>query len=135
RDRRLLTLAEQTLLNGETTLHLTDALIDELQHSEVTAPPYAEITLTVAADSPEEVERGAFTATVRTVSPSLFHSAGRHLTYLAPAATEAAREARKMLRQAHPGWQWAQTAPAALAGDLGDRASQPRLLDTRIPIG
>src|SRR5690606_28912597 len=115
--------------------HLTDALIDELQQGEVTAPPCAEVTLTVAAGSPEEVERGAFTATVRTVSPSLFHSAGRHLTYLDPAATEAAREALKVLRQAHPGWQWAQTAPAPLADDLADLAAHPRLLDTLIPIG
>ncbi|WP_199034719.1 lantibiotic dehydratase [Glycomyces salinus] len=135
RDRRLLALAEHTLLAGETTLHLTDALIDELSQSDATAPPCAEVTLTIAADAPGAVDRGDFTATVRTASPSLFHSTGRHLTYLDPTATTAARDALTDLQRAHPGWRWAQTSPVPLADDLTDLAAHPRLLDTLIPIG
>jgi lantibiotic biosynthesis protein len=135
RDRRLLALAQHALAAGDAVLRLNEHHLVDLQATTPVPPPFAEITLALAATNVAAINRGECEAWVMAASPSLFRTAGRHLAALGPHVTAAAKDGLAHLKAAHPQWRWVQTSPVPLAEDLRDIAAHPRLLKTIVPIG
>ncbi|NLU80906.1 lantibiotic dehydratase [Micromonospora sp. HNM0581] len=135
RDRLLGQLAQQAALDGCAEVVLNDALIDRLRGNDDRPPiPHTELRFTLAADTPHDLDRGAFTLTVLSGSRHAGVAAARFLYLLTPAELAGFQQVYRQLPTALPGAATVQLSGPPLDARLTAVARTPELLPV-LPVG
>ncbi|MCK9904187.1 lantibiotic dehydratase [Frankia sp. Cpl3] len=135
RDRQLAALAQQAALNGCAEVILDDDLIGSLRGDDDRPPlPHTEIRFTLAAATPRDLDRGAFTLTVVSGARHAGVAAGRFLHLLTPEELERFRGVYTSLPTALPGADTVQLSGPPLDNRLATVARTPELLPV-LPAG
>ncbi|MDT5025610.1 MAG: lantibiotic biosynthesis protein, partial [Micromonosporaceae bacterium] len=135
RDRLLGQLAQQSALNGCTEVGLDDALIGRLRGDDDRAPiPHTELRFALAADTIQDLDRGAFTLTVLSGSRHAAVAAARFLHLLTPAELGSFQQVYRQLPTAQPGAATVQLSGPPLDARLAAVARAPELLPV-LPLG
>ncbi|GIE51517.1 lantibiotic dehydratase [Actinoplanes nipponensis] len=135
RDRLLARLAQQAALDDGAEVVLDDDLIDQLHGDDDRSPiPHTELRFTLAADTPADVDRGAFTLTVLSGSRHAGTAAGRFLHLLDPDELVAFRTVYRHLPTAQPGADVVQLSGPPLDARLAPLTRAPELLPI-LPLG
>ncbi len=135
RDRLLGQVAQQSALDGGTEVILDDALIARLHADDNRPPvPHTELRFTLAAGTPADLDRGAFTLTVLSGSRHAGVAAARFLHLLTPAEIAAFRQVYQHLPTALPGADTVQLSGPPLDARLTAVARVPELLPV-LPLG
>ncbi|MBL7487886.1 lantibiotic dehydratase [Frankia sp. AgB1.9] len=135
RDSILTTLAQQSALDGGTEVAFDDGLIAALHGDDDRPPiPHTELRFTLAAATPDDLDRGAFTLTVMGGSRHAGVAAGRFLRLLTPAELETFRSVYTSLPTAIPGAETVQLSGPPLNTRLATLARTPELLPL-LPVG
>ncbi|RLK23786.1 thiopeptide-type bacteriocin biosynthesis protein [Micromonospora sp. M71_S20] len=135
RDRLLGQLAQQAALDGCAEVVLNDALIDRLHGDDDRPPiPHTELRFTLAADTPHDLDRGAFTLTVLSGSRHAGVAAARFLHLLTPAELAGFQQVYRNLPTALPGAATVQLSGPPLDVRLTAVARVPELLPV-LPLG
>ncbi|PWR12153.1 lantibiotic dehydratase, partial [Micromonospora sicca] len=135
RDRLLGQLAQQAALDGCAEVVLDDALIDRLRGNDDRPPiPHTELRFTLAADTPHDLDRGAFTLTVLSGSRHAGVAAARFLHLLTPAELAGFQQVYQHLPTALPGAATVQLSGPPLDARLAAVALVTELLPV-LPVG
>jgi thiopeptide-type bacteriocin biosynthesis protein len=135
RDRLLGQLAQQSALDGCSEVVLDDALIERLRGDDDRPPvPHTELRFALAADTPRDLDRGAFTLTVLSGSRHAGVSAARFLHLLSPAEFASFQRVYRHLPTAQPGAVTVQLSGPPLDARLTAVARAPELLPV-LPLG
>lgn len=135
RDSLLFELAQQSALDGGTEVVLDDDLIDRLRGDDDRPPiPHTELRFTLAADTPQDLDRGAFTLTVVSGARHAGVAAARFLHLLTPREQERFRRVYAALPTAMPEADLVQLSGPPLDVRLATVARTPRLLPV-LPVG
>ncbi|GIJ22863.1 lantibiotic dehydratase [Micromonospora lutea] len=135
RDRLLGQLAQQAALDGCAEVVLDDALIDRLRGNDDRPPiPHTELRFTLAADTPHDLDRGAFTLTVLSGSRHAGVAAARFLHLLTPAEIAGFQQVYRHLPTALSGAAPLQLSGPPLDAGLTAVARTPELLPV-LPVG
>jgi len=135
RDTLLAALAQQSALDGCAEVVLDDDLISRLRGDDARPPvPHTELRFTLAAGTPRDLERGAFTLTVVSGARHAGVAAARFLHLLTPAELERFRRAYAALPTAMPGAETVQLSGPPLDARLATLARTPELLPV-LPAG
>ncbi|MEU4680945.1 lantibiotic dehydratase [Micromonospora sp. NPDC023737] len=135
RDRLLGQLAQQAALDGCAEVLLDDALIDRLRGDDDRPPiPHTELRFTLAADTPRDLDRGAFTLTMLSGSRHAGVAAARFLHLLTPAELAGFQQVYRHLPTAMPGAATVQLSGPPLDARLTAVARTPELLPV-LPVG
>ncbi|MEU4645537.1 lantibiotic dehydratase [Micromonospora sp. NPDC023814] len=135
RDRLLGQLAQQAALDGCAEVVLDDPLIDRLRGNDDRPPiPHTELRFTLAADTPHDLDRGAFTLTVLSGSRHAGVAGARFLHLLTPAELAGFQQVYRHLPTALPGAATVQLSGPPLDARLTAVARVPELLPV-LPLG
>ncbi|PRY18630.1 thiopeptide-type bacteriocin biosynthesis protein [Pseudosporangium ferrugineum] len=135
RDRLLGQLAQQAALEGAAEVILDDELIGRLHGDDDRPPiPHTELRFTLAADTPADVDRGAFTLTVLSGSRHAGAAAGRLLHLLDPDELAGFRDVYRQLPTAMSGADTVQLSGPPLDARLVPLARAPEMLPI-LPLG
>jgi class I lanthipeptide synthase len=135
RDRLLGQLAQRSALDGCTEVVLDDALIDRLRGDDDRPPiPHTELRFTLAADTLQDLDRGAFTLTVLSGSRHAGVAAARFLHLLTPGDLASFQQVYRHLPTALPGAATVQLSGPPLDARLTAVARAPELLPV-LPLG
>ncbi|MEO3861894.1 lantibiotic dehydratase [Acrocarpospora sp. B8E8] len=135
RDALLAALAQQSALDGCAEVVLDEDLIGSLRGADDRPPiPHTELRFTLAAATPQDLERGAFTLTVVSGARHAGVAAARFLHLLAPPELERFRRVYASLPTAMPGADTVQLSGPPLEARLATLARTPELLPV-LPIG
>ncbi len=135
RDRLLCQIAQQSALDGGTEVILDDALISRLRGGDARPPvPHTDLRFSLAAGTPADLDRGAFTLTVLSGSRHAGVAAARFLHLLTPAEFAAFRRAFQDLPPALPGADIVQLSGPTLDPRLTAVARVPEVLPV-VPAG
>lgn len=135
RDTLLTALAQQSALDGCAEVVLDDDLIGSLRGDDDRPPiPHTELRFTLAAGTPRDLERGAFTLTVVSGARHAGVVAARFLHLLAPVELERFRRVYASLPTAMPGADTVQLSGPPLGAHLATVARTPELLPI-LPVG
>ncbi|MFG3715993.1 lantibiotic dehydratase [Micromonospora sp. NPDC047730] len=135
RDRLLGQLAQQAALDGCAEVVLDDVLIDRLRGDDDRPPiPHTELRFTLAADTPHDLDRGAFTLTVLSGSRHAGVAAARFLHLLTAAELAGFQQVYRNLPTALPGAATVQLSGPPLDARLTAVARAPELLPV-LPVG
>lgn len=135
RDRVLAELAQRSALDGCAEVVLDDALIGRLRGEDDRPPiPHTELRFTLAAETPQDLDRGAFELTVVSGARHAGVAAARFLHLLTPAELERFRRAYASLPTALPGADTVQLSSPPLEARLTAVARTPELLPV-LPAG
>lgn len=135
RDRLLAALAQQSALDGGAEVVLDDDLIGSLHGDDDRPPiPHTELRFTLAAATPRDLERGAFTLTVVSGARHAGVAAARFLHLLTPAELERFRGVYADLPTALPGADSVHLSGPPLDARLATVARTPELLPV-LPVG
>ncbi|WP_329243102.1 lantibiotic dehydratase [Actinoallomurus sp. NBC_01490] len=135
RDRVLAELAQQSALDGCTEVILDDELIGRLRDDDDRPPiPHTELRFTLAAETPHDLDRGAFTLTVVSGARHAGVAAARFLHLLTPAELDRFRRVYASLPTAMPGADTVQLSVPPLETRLAAVARAPELLPV-LPVG
>ncbi|MGX4656857.1 lantibiotic dehydratase [Micromonospora sp. SCSIO 07396] len=134
-DRLLGQLAQQAALDGCAEVVLDDALIDRLRCNDDRPPiPHTELRFALAADTPRDLDRGAFTLTVLSGSRHAGVAAARFLDLLTPVELAGFQQVYRHLPTALPGAAPLQLSGPPLDARLTAVARTPELLPV-LPVG
>ncbi|WP_405088832.1 lantibiotic dehydratase [Microbispora sp. NBC_01389] len=135
RDTLLVALAQQSALDECAEVVLDDTLIGSLRGDDDRPPiPHTELRFTLAAGTPRDLERGAFTLTVVSGARHAGVAAARFLHLLAPPDLERFRHVYASLPTAMPGADTVQLSGPPLDARLAALARTPELLPV-LPVG
>ncbi|TCJ34640.1 lantibiotic dehydratase [Parafrankia sp. BMG5.11] len=135
RDRLLVELAQRSALDGGTEVVLDDGLVEALHGDDDRPPiPHTELRFTLAAATPRDLERGAFTLTVVSGARHAGAAAARFLHLLTPAELERFGSVYASLPTALPGADSVQLSGPPLDTRLATVARAPELLPV-LPVG
>ncbi|WP_245928879.1 lantibiotic dehydratase [Murinocardiopsis flavida] len=135
RDARLAALAQQAVLEGCTEVVLDDALIASLRGDDERPPiPHTELRFTLAAATPRDLDRGAFTLTVVSGARHAGVAAARFLHLLTPDELDRFRRVYGGLPTALPDADTVQVSGPPLNARLATVARTPELLPI-LPVG
>ncbi|WBB78591.1 lantibiotic dehydratase [Micromonospora sp. WMMD882] len=135
RDRLLAQLAQQSALNGCAEVILDDELIGCLRKDDDRPPiPHAELRFTLAAATPQDLDRGAFTLTVVSGSRHAGVAAGRFLHLLTGTELASFQRVYQNLPTALPDAHTVQLSGPPLDARLASVAHTPELLPV-LPVG
>ncbi|MBM7078058.1 lantibiotic dehydratase [Micromonospora humida] len=135
RDRLLGQLAQQAALDGCAEVVLDDTLIDRLRWNDDRPPiPHTELRFALAADTPRDLDRGAFTLTVLSGSRHAGVAAARFLHLLTPVELAGFQQVYRHLPTALPGAAPLQLSGPPLDARLTAVARTPELLPV-LPVG
>ncbi|WP_341716564.1 lantibiotic dehydratase [Micromonospora sp. FIMYZ51] len=135
RDRLLAQLAQQSALHGGAEVVLDDELIGRLRAGDERPPiPHTELRFALAAATPQDLDRGAFTLTVLSGARHAGVSAGRFLHLLTDAERASFRHVYRNLPTALPGADTVQLSGPPLDARLTSVARTPDVLPV-LPIG
>ncbi|TCJ34566.1 lantibiotic dehydratase [Parafrankia sp. BMG5.11] len=135
RDSLLTSLAQQSALDGCTEVVLDDDLIGSLRGGDDRPPiPHTELRFTLAAETPHDLDRGAFTLTVVSGARHAGVAAARFLHLLTPAELDRFRGVYAGLPTALPGAATVQVSGPPLDARLAAVARTPELLPV-LPVG
>ncbi|WP_434740732.1 lantibiotic dehydratase [Micromonospora sp. SH-82] len=137
RDRKLLALAQDATLRRKYEVVLDDAMISELAAEEPVAAiqPSSELTLTVHARIPEEIDQGTFRLQVVGVSRNAGTTTGRFLDLLDPPDRDRITGQYAALPTTTRGALLAQVAAATVYTATEDLARAPQVLPHVITLG
>ncbi|CNE64599.1 thiopeptide-type bacteriocin biosynthesis domain [Mycobacterium tuberculosis] len=135
RDRLLADLAQQSALDGCAEVVLDDELAAALRGDDDRPPvPHTELRFTLAAQTPGDLDRGAFTLTVVSGARHAGVAAARFLHLLTPGELAHFRSVYTGLPAAMPGADIVQLSGPPLHTRLATVARAPELLPT-LPVG
>ncbi|PZG13517.1 lantibiotic dehydratase [Micromonospora craterilacus] len=135
RDRLLAQLAQQSALNGCAEVVLDEELIRRLRGDDDRPPiPHTELRFTLAAATPQDLDRGAFTLTVVSGARHAGVSAGRFLHLLTSAELASFQRVYRNLPTALPSAATVQLSGPPLDARLASVARTPELLPV-LPVG
>jgi lantibiotic biosynthesis protein len=135
RDSLLMELAQQSALDGCTEVVLDDDLIASLRGEDDRPPiPHTELRFTLAAATPQDLDRGAFTLTVVSGARHAGVAVARFLHLLTPAELERFHGVYASLPTAMPGADTVQLSGPPLDTRLATVARTPELLPV-LPVG
>ncbi len=135
RDRLLAQLAQQSALNDCTEVILDDELTGRLRGDDDRPPiPHTELRFTLAAATPQDLDRGAFTLTVVSGARHAGVAAGRFLHLLSPAELASFQHVYRNLPTALPGADTVQLSGPPLDARLAAVARTPAVLPV-LPVG
>ncbi|MEU3457866.1 lantibiotic dehydratase [Micromonospora sp. NPDC006766] len=135
RDRLLAQLAQQSALNGCAEVVLDDELMGRLRGDDERPPiPHTELRFSLAAEAPQDLDRGAFTLTVVSGARHAGVSAGRFLHLLTRAELSSFQRVYRHLPTALPGADTVQLSGPPLDPRLASVARTPELLPV-LPVG
>jgi thiopeptide-type bacteriocin biosynthesis protein len=135
RDRLLTALAQQSALDGGTEVVLDNTLLGSLRGDDDRPPiPHTELRFTLAAGTPRDLDRGAFTLTVVSGARHAGVAAARFLHLLNPAELERFRGVYTSLPTATSGAASVQLSAPPLDVRLAAVARAPELLPI-LPVG
>jgi hypothetical protein len=135
RDSLLVSLAQQSALDGCTEVVLDNGLIGSLRGDDDRPPiPHTELRFTIAAATPRDLERGAFTLTVVSGARHAGVAAARFLHLLTPAELERFRGVYVGLPTALSGADTVQLSGPPLDTRLVTLARTPEFLPV-LPVG
>ncbi|WP_018503843.1 lantibiotic dehydratase [Parafrankia discariae] len=135
RDKILTSLAQQSAMDGCAEVVLDDDLIGSLRGGDDRPPiPHTELRFTLAAETPQHLDRGAFTLTVVSGARHAGVAAARFLHLLTPAELDRFRGAYADLPTALPGAATVQVSGPPLDARLATVARAPELLPV-LPVG
>ncbi|MDG4760523.1 lantibiotic dehydratase [Micromonospora sp. WMMD710] len=135
RDRLLGQLAQQAALDGCAEVVLDDELIDRLRWNDDRPPiPHSELRFTLTADTPRDLDLGAFTRTVLSGSRHAGVAAARFLHLLTPSELAGFQQVYRHLPTALPGAAPLQLSGPPLDARLTAVARTPELLPV-LPVG
>ncbi|MEU8309819.1 lantibiotic dehydratase [Actinomadura sp. NPDC048955] len=135
RDALLAELAQRSTLDGCAEIVLDDALIAALRGDDDRPPiPHTELRFTLAAHTPRDLDRGAFTLTVTSGSRHAGVAAARFLHLLTPGELDRFRDVYESLPTAMPGADTVQLSAPPLQTRLATLARGPELLPV-LPVG
>ncbi|GLY90537.1 lantibiotic dehydratase [Actinoallomurus iriomotensis] len=135
RDKMLAELAQQSALDGPAEVILDDELIGRLRGDDDRPPiPHTELRFTLAAETPHDLDRGAFTLTVVSGARHAGVAAARFLHLLTPAELDRFRRVYASLPTALPGAETVQLSGPPLEMRLAAVARAPELLPV-LPVG
>ncbi|ONH60391.1 lantibiotic dehydratase [Frankia sp. CcI49] len=135
RDRLLLSLAQQSALDGGSEVVLDDDLLGSLRGDDDRPPiPHTELRFTLAAATPRDLDRGAFTLTVVSGARHAAAAAARFLYLLTTVERERFREVYTSLPTVLPAADAVQLSGPPLDTRLATVARAPQLLPL-LPVG
>ncbi|MDG4817023.1 MULTISPECIES: lantibiotic dehydratase [unclassified Micromonospora] len=134
RDRLLTQLAQQSALNDCAEIVLDDELIGRLRSDDRPLMPHTELRFTLAADTPRDLDRGAFTLTVVSGSRHAGAASGRFLHLLTNAELASWQQVYQRLPTVLPGAHVTQLSGPPLDARLTPLARTPKLLPV-LPVG
>ncbi|MEU8048399.1 lantibiotic dehydratase [Micromonospora haikouensis] len=134
RDRLLAQLAQQSALNDCAEIVLDDELIGRLRSDDRPLMPHTELRFTLAADTPRDLDRGAFTLTVVSGSRHAGAACGRFLHLLTNAELASWQQVYQRLPTVLPGAHVTQLSGPPLDARLTPLARTPELLPV-LPVG
>jgi thiopeptide-type bacteriocin biosynthesis protein len=135
RDALLTELAQQSALDGCAEVILDDDLIARLRGDDERPPiPHTELRFTLAAATPADLDRGAFTLTVISGARHAGVAAGRFLHLLTPCELERFRHVYSGLPTAMPDADTVQLSAPPLDTHLATLAHTPEVLPI-LPAG
>ncbi|MFC4588553.1 lantibiotic dehydratase [Sphaerisporangium corydalis] len=136
RDASLSAIAQQSALDGCAEVVLDDDLIASLRGGGDDRPPipHTELRFTLAAATPQDLDRGAFTLTVVSGARHAGVASARFLHLLTPAELERFRRVYTGLPTAMPGADTVQLSGPPLDTRLATLARTPELLPV-LPVG
>ncbi|GAA3200593.1 lantibiotic dehydratase [Actinocorallia longicatena] len=134
-DALLSSLAQQSALDGGTEIVLDQELMERLKAGGDRSPvPHTELRFTLAADSTQDLERGAFTLTVVSGARHAGVAAARFLHLLTEPELKRFRGVYRNLPPAMPGARLVQLSGPPLDVRLSTLARVPELLPV-LPVG
>ncbi|MER7457312.1 lantibiotic dehydratase [Micromonospora sp. NPDC126480] len=135
RDRLLAQLAQQSALDGCAEVVLDDELMGRLRADDDRPPiPHTELRFTLAAATPQDLDRGAFTLTVISGARHAGVSAGRFLHLLTGAELASFQRAYRNLPTAIPEAEPVQLSGPPLDSRLTSVTRTPEMLPV-LPVG
>ncbi|MFI2663407.1 lantibiotic dehydratase [Micromonospora carbonacea] len=134
RDRLLAQLAQQSALNDCAEIALDDELIGRLRSDDRPLMPHTELRFTLAAATPRDLDRGAFTLTVVSGSRHAGAASGRFLHLLTSAELASWQQVYQRLPTVLPGAHVTQLSGPPLDAHLTPLARTPELLPV-LPVG
>ncbi|WP_141578781.1 lantibiotic dehydratase [Actinomadura sp. WMMA1423] len=135
RDALLADLAQRSALDDCADIVLNDELVAALRGDDARPPiPHTELRFTLAAHTPRDLDRGAFTLTVTSGARHAGVAAGRFLHLLTAGELERFRDVYAGLPTAMPGAAIVQLSAPPLQTRLATVARTPELLPV-LPVG
>ncbi|WP_431893206.1 lantibiotic dehydratase [Micromonospora haikouensis] len=134
RDRLLAQLAQQSALNDCAEIVLDDELTGHLRSDDRPLMPHTELRFTLAAATPRDLDRGAFTLTVVSGSRHAGAASGRFLHLLTSAELASWQQVYQRLPTVLPGAHVTQLSGPPLDAHLAPLARTPELLPV-LPVG